>query len=544
MEDDYASASAREDFRWARLKATLKDVIARLRGSSAHLLSYDEIRQQLKAVESPVKILREIPLDAIVGSVGRYHDFTKDFLPRTDSDKQRWVAVKAAMMSQRGVPPIEVYQLGEAYFVKDGNHRVSVAKEMDFKTIEAYVTPVHSVVPFTPDTDPTELIIKSEYADFLRQTNLHKVRPHADFSVTVTGQYEVLLDHIQVHQYFMGLDLKRPVSYEEAIEHWYEFVYKPIIEMLAERGVFQAFPNRTPTDLYVYLAKHREELEHNLGWSWHLPEESIVEDLAESLGVKKTKPEPTEYLFDDILVAISGTEQSWIALEQALIIASQERSRLYGLHVILDQEQAEDKRDLNDRFDKRCTETGVSGQLAFELGAVVPVISRRSVWADLVVASLTYPNTISSVWLNTGFHALLRAVPKPVLLVPAQATPMVQPLLAYDGTPKSEIALYVATYMVKRWNLPLDVITIKQRGRTNKATLDKAQRYLKDHQVKARFWLEKGDVVETILAKATQDQNDLLILGSYEYNLLLEPLLGGTLDEFLQKCKIPMLICQ
>jgi nucleotide-binding universal stress UspA family protein len=182
------------------------------------------------------------------------------------------------------------------------------------------------------------------------------------------------------------------------------------------------------------------------------------------------------------------------------------------------------------------------GQMAFELGDVVPVISERSIWTDLVVASLSYPNTPSSVWQNTGFHALLRAVPKPVLLVPGQVTSMQRPLLAYDGTAKSEIALYV--YMVKRWNLPLDVITIKQRGRTNKATLDKARKYLKEHEVKAKFWLEAGDVVETILTKATQDQNDLLILGSYEYSLLLEPLLGGTLDAFLQKCKIPSLICQ
>jgi nucleotide-binding universal stress UspA family protein len=544
MEDSYASSSAREDFRWARLKATLKDVVARLTGSSAQLLSYDEIRKQLKAVESPVKVLKEIPLDAIVGSVGRYHDFTKDFLPRSDSDKQRWVAVKAAMLSPQGVPPIEVYQLGEAYFVKDGNHRVSVAKEMDFKAIEAYVTPVHSVVPFTPDTDPTELIIKSEYADFLRQTNLHHLRPHADFSVTVTGQYEVLLDHIQVHQYFMGLDLKRSVSYEEAVEHWYEFVYKPITDMLRERGVFQAFPNRSPTDLYVYLAKHREEIEQHLGWSWQLSEESIVDDLAESLGVKKQKSEQSQYLFDDILVAISGTEQSWVALEQALIIAKQERSRLYGLHVIVDPEHPLDKDQLSESFDKHCSEARVSGQLAFELGAVVPVISQRAVWADLVVASLNYSNTPSSVWLNTGFHALLRAVPKPVLLVPAQASSLQRPLLAYDGTPKSEIALYVATYLVKRWNLPLDVITIKQRGRTNKATLDKARKYLREREVEATFWLEKGEVVDTILAKARQDQNDLLILGSYEYSLLLEPLLGGTLDKFLQKCNIPLLICQ
>ncbi len=545
MEDSYAQSSALEDFRLARLKASLQDVFARLTGSSRELLSYDEVRQKLKAVESSVHQRKEIPLEAIVGSVGRYKDFTKDFLPRSDSDKQRWTAVKKAMLSPQGVPPIEVYQLGEAYFVKDGNHRVSVAKEMDFKTIEAYVTPVQTLVPFHPDTDPTELIIKAEYADFLRQTDLHQLRPKADFRVTEVGQYKVLLDHIQVHQYFMGLDLKRSVPYTEAVAHWYDLVYTPTVEMLYERGLLQSFPNRTPADLYIYLAKHRQGLEQDLGWPWQLREESVVDDLAESLGVSTQKQTSTPNIFDDILVAVSGTEQSWKALEQALMIAKREYSRLYGLHVIIDG-TLEDAthQSIKTLFEQRCQEAGVIGQLAFELGAVVPVLSDRAVWVDLVVASLSYPNTSSSAWFNTGFHALLRAVPKPVLLLPGPVTPLQRPLLAYDGTANSEMALYVATYLVKHWNLPLDVITIKQRGRTNKATLDKARKYLKEHQVEATFWLESGDVVDTILHKATQDQNDLLILGSYEYSALLEPLLGGTLDEFMQKCKIPLLICQ
>lgn len=269
--------------------------------------------------------------------------------------------------------------------------------------------------------------------------------------------------------------------------------------------------------------------------------------MAETLGVKsEEKSTSQEVLFDDILVAIAGTEASWMALEQALVIAKRENSRLYGVHVVVDSEVLRDKETQNIKttFDQRCSEAGVLGQLAFELGTVVPVLTERSVWADVVVASLSHPNTTSSVWLNTGFHALLRGVSKPVLLVPGQPSQIQRPLLAYDGTAKSELALYIMTYLAKRWNLPLEVITIKQRGRTNKATLDRARKYLKEHEIEATFWLETGNVVDTILNKASQDQNDLLILGSYEYSLLLEPLLGGTLDDFIQKCKIPLLICQ
>lgn len=116
------------DFRAARRKAALQEILARITGQSAELLSYDEVRRQLRALEGGKTQLREIPLDAIVGSVGRYTDFTRDFLSRRDSDQQRWVNVMEKATGQVGLPQIEVYQIGDVYFVLDGNHRVSVAR--------------------------------------------------------------------------------------------------------------------------------------------------------------------------------------------------------------------------------------------------------------------------------------------------------------------------------------------------------------------------------------------------------------------------------
>jgi nucleotide-binding universal stress UspA family protein len=553
-DSSYNSQVALEDFRRARLKASLQDVIARLTGSSTELLSYDDVRKQLRAVESPVKQLKEIPVAAIVGSVGRYHDFTRDFLPRSDSDKQRWSKVKELMLSQTGVPPIEVYQLGDVYFVKDGNHRVSVAKEMELSHIEAYVTPVHASVNLSPDITPDELIVKAEYAAFLDATHLHDVRPEADLSVTVPGQYEVILDHITVHQYFMGLDLKRDVSSEEAVGHWYDNVYVPVIAMLRERGLMQAFPNRTATDLYVYLANHRAELEQALGWKWQLRPEAVVDSLAQTLGVKRDNrkltledsPVLSQSLFDDVLVTVSGTESGWDGLEQALILADREKAKLYGLHVVTDNTtiQPEAMSTLKATFDERCQMFGIDGQLAVEIGAIVPALGDRAVWADVVIATLTYPPTASSSLLNTGFHALLRRIPKPVLAVPHVVTSLQKPLLAYDGTAKADLALYIATYFAIKWHVSLSVITVKQRGRTNKKTLEQAQKYLRKHGVGAEYFLEEGDVTEVLMSKVKDTESDLLILGSYEYSALFEPILGGTLDNILRECKVPMLICQ
>jgi uncharacterized ParB-like nuclease family protein len=132
--------TAVEDFKRARKAAALQQLLARLTGKSADLLAYNEVRDQLGATEFIEQGIQEIPLDAIVGSVGRYRDFTRSFLPKHDSNKARWARVRTAVIDMVGMPPIDVYQVGEVYFVIDGNHRVSIARQLGTKTISARVT--------------------------------------------------------------------------------------------------------------------------------------------------------------------------------------------------------------------------------------------------------------------------------------------------------------------------------------------------------------------------------------------------------------------
>src|SRR5512138_3988872 len=160
------------DFQEARRRASIQEILARLRGKSNQLLSYDEVAEKLKLRARAESGTRDIPLDAIVGSVGRYTDFTRTFLPRRGDDQERWARVKAAMEEDAGLPPIDVYKVGQAYFVIDGNHRVSIAKQQGAKTIEAHIIEVQTPVPFAPNTQPDDLIIKAEYTDFLEATHL------------------------------------------------------------------------------------------------------------------------------------------------------------------------------------------------------------------------------------------------------------------------------------------------------------------------------------------------------------------------------------
>ena len=146
FKSDYYQAF--EDYRKARRSAAFQEVLARIRGNPEDLvlLSYEDVRKQLQAIEKSTEQLAEIPLDKIVGSVGRYHDFTRRYLPKSSIDQSRWARVMANTKGLSGLPPIDVYKIGEVYFVKDGNHRVSVARQMGNTSIQAYITDVESKV--------------------------------------------------------------------------------------------------------------------------------------------------------------------------------------------------------------------------------------------------------------------------------------------------------------------------------------------------------------------------------------------------------------
>lgn len=536
------------DFKWARRKADIQGALARLTGQSSELLSYDEVRRKLRAVEDSVARYEEIPLEAIVGSVGRYSDFNRMFMPLKDSDLSRWVGVSKLMNGLVGVPPIEVYQLGDVYFVKDGNHRVSVAKQLGAKYISAYVTRVRTTVPITKDLDYDDLIIKAEYAEFLETTQLHRMRPDADLTVTVPGQYSILLEHIQVHQYFMGLDEKRDITYPEAVVHWYDVVFCPVIRLVRARGLLQDFPERTPTDLYLWLAHERAQLKEKLGWDLK-PEaitDKVVQDFArESRSQRAQKEDPRQYLLDDMLVAIPGTEIGWQALEQALIIAKREQARVYGLHVIPEGHlPSAQSAQIEATFHERCHSRGIEGQFAIETGEVVHVIANRARWVDMVIANLAFPPGVADARLSGGFGELLRQCPRPVLAVPGKVSQLSKAVLAYDGSSRAEIALFAAAYIAGHWDVPLSVLTVKDGLRVTEKTMGRAHSYLERHAIEATYVIKTGAVLAAILSTLKEQQADLLIIGSYEYNKFLEPIFGGILDDILRESQVPMLICQ
>ncbi len=570
-----------EDFQRARRQAEMERFMARLTGQPVDLLSYEEVREKLKTGGSVRRGLQEIPLDAIIGSVGRYTDFTRRFHPRHDSDQERWARVEVKVTGQGGLPPIEVYQVGEAYFVIDGNHRVSVARQLEAKYIEAYVTEIQTKLALKPDADMDDLILKARYLDFLAHTKLNQLRPEADLTVTVPGQYRLLEQHIELHRYVMRVEQNREIPYEQAVTNWYDKIYSPLRQVIREENILKDFPGRTETDVYLWVSGYRAMLEDALEWGLEpeTPEAKtsprsksklkgfLTGRIAKLLGLTipaQLEPLPGQWrrehlatqlqkytnrpfrLFSNILVPVNGQEVGWYALHQALGVAKREGGRLLGLHVASEESDLDSEaiEDMKVYFNQHCIKAGVPGKLAIERGAVASTIWERSRWADLIVIRLVYPPSPQPIAkLGSGFHTLIRRCSSPLLVVPRDFVyPLDQALLAYDGSPKAKQALYIATYVAGRWNVPLTVVSVKD-SRARDDVQHKAKDYLQLHGLKATFIQKHGPVAETILATAEEHDSSLIIMGSYGFNPLLEIVLGSTVDEVLRTSRRPMLIC-
>jgi hypothetical protein len=140
------------DFTRARRRARLRALGARLRSehSSNRLLSFDDVRRELAANNRLYRGTRVVEVEEIIGSVGRWRDFDRSFLPARASVGHKWKRIDRAFHRTEDLPPVKLYKLEEAYFVVDGHHRVSVARYHDVPTVEAAVVEFHPQLPAAP----------------------------------------------------------------------------------------------------------------------------------------------------------------------------------------------------------------------------------------------------------------------------------------------------------------------------------------------------------------------------------------------------------
>jgi hypothetical protein len=241
----------------ARRAAFIQDILAPLRNQPTDLLPFEEVRKTLHLGSQTYLGLRQVPLDQIVGSVARYHDFSRAFRPRRKSLRERW---QRALKFQGRLPPIDVYKVGEVYFVVDGNHRVSVAREAGAQTIAAHVWEYKTRVPVESNDDLNDIFIRQEYLEFLAQSHLDVNRPEQRIVFTVPGRYRQLGEAIARHRAWLDGQHVYTVSFEEAAADWFDTIYMPMEKVIRAQNALAEFPGRTAADLVAYILRYRGEL--------------------------------------------------------------------------------------------------------------------------------------------------------------------------------------------------------------------------------------------------------------------------------------------
>ena len=261
---------AQEEFVRALKKARIQTVLSKLQLERSELLPFYDIKKLVKPKRQTYKGTYPIKVAEIMGSEGRYRDFTKAFLPKKSMLKNRWMNINKAHQQMVDLPSISVYKLGNAYFVRDGNHRVSVAKTMGVEFIDAEVVELDSEIVLEPgmtDRQVREKVIDYERKRVLKQTSIGSIIDMDTVTFTAPGRYTEMLHHIEVHKYYMNME--RPegeeIPFKEAAVSWYENIYSPIVAEIADQKLLSRFPGRSAGDLYMWIVKHWDRLKDDYG---------------------------------------------------------------------------------------------------------------------------------------------------------------------------------------------------------------------------------------------------------------------------------------
>jgi hypothetical protein len=274
------------DFGAARTKATIRKLVGLLSGQKRELLSFGKVQTKLQLGGPVYRGVKPIPISKIVGSVDRYRDFDRLYSPTQSHTADRWRRISRARYKDISLPPVLLYKVGEAYFVIDGNHRVSVARERGQEFIDAEIREVIAKVPVTQSITADDLERLGSQVEFLERTEVDKLLPGVKIEPTLLGGFDRLIEHIAVHRYFMGVDRGEGISKQEAVVHWYETLYQPVVEVIEESRILDDFESRSAADLYIWVMDHLHYL-HGRSDSESVEPAQAAEDFLEKYGDDK-----------------------------------------------------------------------------------------------------------------------------------------------------------------------------------------------------------------------------------------------------------------
>lgn len=279
------SIQTESDFNKARNKALFNDLQHLLDLKESELLSFSDVKKWLKPKNEIYLGMQVVPVNLIAGSEGRYKDFDNHFFPRSAHLKTRWRRIDEAHLQDVILPPIQLYEIGGLYFVRDGNHRVSVARAKGIENIDAEVISLQSEIKLKPGMTRKQIlqrVLDYEKRVFYPETAFGDITDDWKLDLSVVGEYDVIYNHIITHKEFMQKNQSEPVGMADAVMSWYNTVYLPVIGMLKKRHIMRKFRKYTTADMYVWLIKYWDELKKKFGENVSL--DTAAEELSSTYG--------------------------------------------------------------------------------------------------------------------------------------------------------------------------------------------------------------------------------------------------------------------
>jgi len=268
MDKNAMNSQAQSDFNKAKSRAFFNTIMSILRPEKQELLSFYDVKSMIKTKSESYRGMQSVEINKIAGSEGRYSDFNKAFLPKKEHLRKRWESIDKAYIKDVILPAIQLYKIGEIYFVRDGNHRVSVAKAQGVFSIDAEVTELSTEVALTSGMNMLDLkqsVVDFERNQILSQTDLDGIIEEGNIFFTAPGRYEEMLQHVLGHKYFINMKQEDEIPLPVAARSWYENLYIPIIKIIREANLLSRFPGRTESDLYIWIVKQWHYLKEKYG---------------------------------------------------------------------------------------------------------------------------------------------------------------------------------------------------------------------------------------------------------------------------------------
>jgi len=261
--------------------------------------SFRENQDMEAAYDSRDRGRRRVPMDQIVGSVGRYNDFDTKFRPKQHLPPERLESIKNRIRQGKPLSPVILYQIKDQYFVLDGNHRIAAAKEFGWRDIDA------QILEFIPSRNTLENVLYREQVDFEDKTRLPET-----IKLTEIGQYAYLLKQISEHQDFLQQESGQSIPFSDAANDWYQTIYRPLAAIVKQGGLITSFPDRTLADLYTYIAIHQWEMgrkrQYGIGIDRLIPKN--MEEFRKKMSEKRENdyPEMKRDIIAYVLMNIQG----------------------------------------------------------------------------------------------------------------------------------------------------------------------------------------------------------------------------------------------